>query len=562
MIGQILDNRYELLEFIGKGGMALVYRALDHRTGHSVAVKILRPEYSGDKEFVERFDREATAASKMSHHNIVNLLDVGISGNMHYLVMEYVLGKTLKEVIDERAPFTEEIAAQICVRILSALQHAHKNKIIHRDIKPQNVLVHSEGHIKVSDFGIARLADSNTVAKQDSVMGSAHYISPEQAKGEDVTFASDIYSVGVVLYEMLTGRVPFDGDNPVAIALQHVHIDATPVRELKPEISPLMESIVRKAMEKDVRNRYQSAVDMARDLHKIIGTAKNEDDTGDIAVIPSTAKKVTTQRKKTKTESANKSDKKIDYAKVFITLACIVVTMAIAVVAIGMIIDNLSDIEVPYVIGCSEEEAQRRIEGKGLRYILETRMVDEKYPAGYVCGISPSTGTSMNKGESVYVIVSTGGKIQKVPDFSNMTREKAIETGDKFGFNIVFDEAKRRSPQAYDTVVEQSVPAGEELENNSVIRLTMSGGEAVVPNLVGMKRNEALAELKNLGIRGNVEIKDIITTRTNEDEYDRINDQQFQTHSNPPTSFNVGDAVMLDVDVILYRYVEPGDTEE
>lgn len=223
MIGEILENRYELTDFIGKGGMALVYLAKDHRTGHAVAVKILRPEYNDNKEFLDRFDREAAAASKMTHHNIVNLLDVGISGNCRYLVMEYVKGKTLKDVIAEKGSLPEDVAAQICIRILSALQHAHNNKIIHRDIKPQNILVHSDGHIKVADFGIARLADSSTHAMQDGVMGSAHYISPEQAKGENVSFASDIYSVGVVLYEMLTGKVPFDGDSAVMIAMQHIH---------------------------------------------------------------------------------------------------------------------------------------------------------------------------------------------------------------------------------------------------------------------------------------------------------------------------------------------------
>ena len=223
MIGKMLDNRYELVEFIGNGGMALVYRAIDHRTGHSVAVKILRPEFNQDAEFLGRFEREATTASRMSHHNIVNLLDVGQDGEYRYLVMEFVRGKTLKDVIQDRGALTPEVAGQIAIRILSALQHAHKNGIIHRDIKPQNILVHSDGHIKVADFGIARVAGSSTISRSDSVMGSVHYFSPEQARGEEVTFASDLYSVGVVLYEMLTGQPPFDGDTPVAIALQHLN---------------------------------------------------------------------------------------------------------------------------------------------------------------------------------------------------------------------------------------------------------------------------------------------------------------------------------------------------
>ena len=268
MIGTVLDNRYELVEFIGKGGMALVYRAIDKRTGHNVAVKILRPEYNQDAEFCSRFEREAVAASKMSHHNIVNLLDVGQDDNMRYLVMEYVRGQTLKDVIKQKGSLKPEVAAQIGICILSAMQHAHKNGIIHRDIKPQNILVDSEGLIKVGDFGIARVVGSNTISTDDMVMGSVHYFSPEQAKGETVTAASDLYSVGVVLYEMLTGRPPFDGETPIAIAMQHIGSKAQPIREINPSVPPAMERVVEKAMEKRPERRYQSALEMAQDLQR------------------------------------------------------------------------------------------------------------------------------------------------------------------------------------------------------------------------------------------------------------------------------------------------------
>ena len=270
MSDKILADRYRLVEQIGMGGMAIVYRAVDMRTGHNVAVKVLRPEFNQDVEFVSRFQREAEAASKMAHHNIVNLLDVGMDGENRYLVMEYVQGKTLKQVIQEKGRLNPLVAAQITIRILSALQHAHENGIIHRDIKPQNILVHADGHIKVADFGIARMANSSTLSKGDNVMGSVHYFSPEQASGHAAGVTSDIYSVGVVLYEMLTGRVPFDGDSPVAIAMQHLHARPTPIETLAPDVPPAIIHVCMMAMEKNPRYRYQSAVQMATELRKAI----------------------------------------------------------------------------------------------------------------------------------------------------------------------------------------------------------------------------------------------------------------------------------------------------
>ena len=263
---KILANRYRLTEQIGMGGMAIVYRAVDLRTGHNVAVKVLRPEYNEDSEFISRFQREAEAASKMTHHNIVNLLDVGMDGDSRYLVMEYVQGKTLKTVIQERGKLSPALAGQITIRILSALEHAHRNGIVHRDIKPQNILVHADGHIKVADFGIARIANSSTLTKGDNVMGSVHYFSPEQAKGEGANATSDIYSTGVVLYEMLTGRVPYDGDNPVAVAMQHLHATPVPIQNLAPDVPPALVHVCMKAMEKNPSQRYQTARDMAADI--------------------------------------------------------------------------------------------------------------------------------------------------------------------------------------------------------------------------------------------------------------------------------------------------------
>ena len=248
MKGMIFAERYQLEDFIGQGGMSLVYRAVDIRTGHSVAVKILKSEYNSDKEFLERFQREAQAASLMSHHNIVNLLDVGVEGEYRYLVLEYVSGSTLKDVIRQKGRLNTTTAIQITVRILSALQHAHDNGIIHRDIKPQNVLIHSDGHVKVADFGIARMTNAFTISKGDTVVGSVHYSSPEQAMGGVVEATSDIYSTGVVMYEMLTGRVPFVGDTPVSVAMQHINDAPPPITDYAPETPPAVVAVVMKAL--------------------------------------------------------------------------------------------------------------------------------------------------------------------------------------------------------------------------------------------------------------------------------------------------------------------------
>ncbi|MDD3214315.1 MAG: protein kinase, partial [Eubacteriales bacterium] len=263
MKGLVFGERYKLIDFIGQGGMSQVYRAVDIRTGHSVAVKILKSEYNSDKEFLERFQREAQAASLMSHHNIVNLLDVGVEGEYRYLVLEYVSGSTLKEIIQKKGHLNTNTAIQITVRILSALQHAHDNGIIHRDIKPQNVLVNADGHIKVADFGIARMTNAFTISKGDTVVGSVHYSSPEQAGGSVVEATSDLYSTGVVLYEMLTGHVPFVGDTPVSVAMQHINGTPPPITNFNPDVPPAVVGVVMKALEKSPKKRYQSAREMA-----------------------------------------------------------------------------------------------------------------------------------------------------------------------------------------------------------------------------------------------------------------------------------------------------------
>ena len=427
---KILANRYRLIEQIGMGGMAIVYRAVDLRTGHNVAVKVLRPEYNEDREFIGRFQREAEAASKMTHHNIVNLLDVGMDGDSRYLVMEYVQGKTLKQVIQERGKLSAPLACQITIRILSALEHAHRNGIVHRDIKPQNILVHADGHIKVADFGIARIADSATLTRGDNVMGSVHYFSPEQARGEGATAASDIYSTGIVLYEMLTGRVPFDGDNPVAVAMQHLHAAPAPIQSLAPDVPPAVVQICMHAMEKNPAMRYQSARDMAADLKNAMehpeayqpGPAENQLDVRQ----PKPRIFEENSRKHVHRVRSEAEIKKRN--RILLTVA---VSLAIAALLFfgGIMIFRQvfsSDNIVPDVIGMNLSDARTLLDEKKIEYnvvyvvseISDTDTI-KAYKKDEVIIQMPEADTKLGKNEKVQLNVFSGFKM---PDLSgNLT---------------------------------------------------------------------------------------------------------------------------------------------
>ncbi len=544
MIGKVLDNRYELVEFIGKGGMALVYRAIDKRTGHNVAVKILRPEYNQDAEFCTRFEREAVAASKMSHHNIVNLLDVGQDGDMRYLVMEYVRGRTLKEVIKQKGPLKPAVAAQIGIRILSALQHAHKNGIIHRDIKPQNILVHSDGLIKVGDFGIARVVGSNTISTDDIVMGSVHYFSPEQAKGEPVTAASDLYSVGVVLYEMLTGKPPFDGETPIAIAMQHIGGKAQPIHEINPSVPPAIERVVEKAMERRPERRYQSALEMAQDLQR----ALQEPEGAWMAPGPLPASS-------SEQISGNTDKQKPVHPRSWIWMRIGAGIMVIAVLAwlvlggINIYDQVVNATSAPYCLDETESEALRLINRAGLLCEI-TRISDAKKAAGYVIMQSPEFGTPMRKNETVFLTISTGPEEQEIPSITGYSVEEARNELERLGFTLLALPERMLSTSAWDTVMSQSPEAGEMMPSGSVVQVKLSGGSVTLPDFIGMTRQEALFLIQQLQLNLS-EIREIPVDDSS--QFERVAAQFFTDDKAIP--YAVGDQVMLHTQVTLAVYV-------
>ncbi len=489
MIGTVLMDRYRLEELIGEGGMASVYRALDLRTGHRVAVKFLRQEFHKNPEFLDRFRREATAASRMSHHNIVNLLDIGDDPKAPYLVFEFVDGKTLKEIITDHGRLPQATAVQIAIRILSALRHAHEAGIIHRDIKPQNILVDRQGYIKVSDFGIARMVGANTMQDSDgkpSVMGSVHYFSPEQAQGETATVSSDLYSVGVVLYEMLTGTVPFEGETPVAIAIQHVQVAPKPIRELNPTVSQALENVVSKAMEKDPKQRYASAMFMAQALHAALLAEKEP--TQDTPVFPVAGK----EKPRRKPIARNKLRDRL----LILTLSlAIIIGLGFGGVVIYRDIVNAT--RAPLLIAENEETAIRMAERVGLSPRIER--ISSNEPVGTVITQSHDLGFPMQRGDAILITVSSGPTRKPVAQVTGTLQGIAQVALERIGLRMmVTATVMDASPMG--TVLEQSPAAGTEMDAGAIVQVVVSGGQVSVPVLTGLRQQDAVAMLAKAGL--------------------------------------------------------------
>ena len=506
MKGMVFAERYKLEDFIGQGGMSLVYRAVDVRTGHSVAVKILKSEYNSDKEFLERFQREAQAASLMSHHNLVNLLDVGVEGEYRYLVLEYVNGNTLKDIIRQKGRLTPQTVIQITIRILSALQHAHDNGIIHRDIKPQNVLIHADGHVKVADFGIARMTGGATIGKGDTVVGSVHYSSPEQATGSVVEATSDLYSTGVVMYEMLTGRVPFVGDTPVAVAMQHIQDAPPPIAELAPDTPPALIAVVMKALAKNPRDRFQTAREMADALMK----AKNGQlDPASIAVeqpqkpavqpvTPPRIRETSPRTVQNASRRAGQNTRRMPVRRrskvLSIVLSCLLAVAVLGALVFGIItvVQQVSRSALaPDVVGMTSEDARALALREGLLW-QETLVNHDSLPAGTVISQTPAADTSMEKGDSLLVTVSLGPSNSLMPDMTGLTYEAAAQRLTDRGFDSII-AVKIVSTSPSGTVLEQNPPANGPFTPGQTVELTISGGSTMIPEVTGRIRADASA---------------------------------------------------------------------
>ena len=514
MSNRILADRYQLLEQIGQGGMAIVYRALDLRTGHSVAVKLLRPDLAQNMEYVNRFQREAQAASKMTHHNIVNLLDVGMDGESRYLVMEYVPGKTLKQLIQENGKIPPDTAISITIRILSALQHAHDNGIIHRDIKPQNILVDETGIVKVADFGIARIANTQTLTQSDIVMGSVHYFSPEQASGQGTDIRSDIYSVGVVLYEMLTGRLPFDGENQVAIAYQHLHATPTPITELAPEVSPMVAHVCMVAMSKKPGNRYQSAREMASEL-RLAQEGSNEV----MQHHPLETRTYRQQRREekpreetvTQTEGQTGRRKTVKINWVWWT-ATTAVLLIIGVTAwlwlSGLLGGQNNIVTVPNFVGRTWEDAEKTAREQAIS-CLRIEAYDPLVPEGVIVSQTSPEGEKITRDTEVTLTVSKGPQ-PKVPYLTGLEQAAARDRCNEVGLTP-FVKTEMNPDYGKDIVYAQEPTGGSAMPEDGRITLFVSTGVTTVPNTQNMPVYAAIKEIRGAGLRVN---GDIVRTET------------------------------------------------
>ena len=487
--GTIVGHRYRIIDLIGTGGMAHVYRAVNLSTRKIVAIKVLKDEYRNDAEFLRRFEREARAVLHLSHENIVRAFDVGETDGLPYIVLEYVDGRTLKDIIDENGPMPSRIAVALVVQVLDALDAAHAAGIIHRDVKPQNVIVMQSGKVKLMDFGIAREVDANTVTFAGStVLGSVHYLSPEQAKGLPVTEGSDIYSAGIMLYEMLTGRVPFDGDTSVAIALKHISENPVAPIELTNKVSPALNDVILRALNKDVSRRYGAANEMSAHLRRAL-----KEPTGDFARYIPTVKPQTAKKPAPKKKSHGA-------LKIGLTVAAIIlVLIGVFVVLRDVYQTESDDFEVvPTLVDRSVEESKSRAENFGFTFEIQDYENSDTVASGDVILQTPEGGMKAKRGTVIYGIVSLGPAAPIVPNLIGLSPDEARHTLEEMGL-VLGNVSYRISEVAIGYVCEQSLPPDTETTNGQVIDIVISASSETtfdMPSVMDLPLNLILDQLR------------------------------------------------------------------
>ena len=514
MSNRLLKGRYELIEKIGEGGMAIVYKGKDRFLNRYVAIKILRPEFIKDEKFIENFRKESQAAAGLSHPNIVNVYDVGEEGNIHFIVMELIDGKSLSQVIEEEGRLDYKEAISITKQVASALSLAHSNQIIHRDVKPHNILITSSGTAKLADFGIAMAVSKESIAEgKEKIMGSVHYFSPEQARGAYVDERSDIYSLGIVLYEMLTGKVPIDGDNPISIALMHINDEIPPVSKEVAGIPPQLEKIIEKATDKYQTNRYASADEMIEDLDnidfitKVMGSSVFADKGESKKADDDDAESYYRAIEENRNSEVKKKKKPVNKTKIFIIAAAVVIVIA-GVIGFGAMMGWFSgssdEIKVPDFAGKTLEEAQAEAEELGLKIEEGDEVYSPDQEKGLITSQSPSAGSMVSEGRVITVNISLGKKDGVVPRIIDMDYKAAEEYLQSFGFELgIVKTVTSTKPEG--VIVSQSIDAGTTADSGTKIDVEISDGKGKemvqVPSVVGKDVDTAKSELDKAGFK-------------------------------------------------------------
>ena len=527
MINKLLGNRYEILEKIGEGGMAYVYKARCRLLNRIVAVKVLKPEFNNDEEFLEKFKNEAQSAASLNQQNIINIYDVGQDDDVSYIVMEYVDGENLKDLIHKRGAIPKELMIAISRQIALALEEAHSKKIVHRDIKSQNIMLAKNNMVKVADFGIAKAVSSSTITAVGSIMGSVHYFSPEQARGGYVDERSDIYSLGIVMYEMITGKLPFDGDTPVNIALKHIQEEL--VFEDNDDISSEIKDVIRKATQKSADRRYKSVTDLIKDLdyikeerafenkfidetyhtqkivpddeYKILFTDVKASNTERIRK-PNIEPRVNKKREVPKT--TNEDKKKMTMVVLGAIVAAIIFVSGIFLVGSGLLGGGKDKIETPNFLGKTLEEAEEESKIYELKIVKSGEELNSMYDKGQIVRQTPEEGTKIKKGETITVIVAGEDvEMSAVPSVIGKNLDQAVKLIKEAGFTdspeYKFDDSSEN------TIIEQMPRAGDSLEKGKSVKIVVSMGKEEnnieLPTVLGKSEQEAKNILKNFNLK-------------------------------------------------------------
>ena len=508
-MSKLLAGRYELIEKIGEGGMAVVYKAKDRLLNRYVAIKILRPEFTQDEQFLDSFKRESQAAAGLQHPNIVSIYDVGRTGNINFIVMELVDGRPLSDFIKENGRLDYKTTIDIAKQVASALAIAHKHQIIHRDVKPHNIMITSDGVAKLTDFGIARAVSNATmVADTSKIIGSVHYFSPEQARGAYVDERSDIYSLGIVMFEMLTGRVPFDGETPVEVALKHINEDVPSPAKLVPGIPPALDKVVLKATDKYQTERYKSADEMLEALKNVefvtqmvgdrvfagetdnkprrdeslvapVMSSRREDREQEMVIAPANPRK----------PKAKPDDKKKKKRAIIIGVAAAAILALFGILYVsGIIGGGGKEVTVPDVKGMSYSEAKEVLEAKGLKIEkADEPIASQKIEKGKIVSQTPSKNSKVKKGRTVRVILSAGNTELKVPDLKGLSYKEAKTLLSEMGLQISKGDEVDSDSVTEGLIASQYPSAKTKVDKGDIITVNISRGkkDAVIPKLVG-----------------------------------------------------------------------------